>query len=64
MILGSKQQFIPKYLDGTKIHTIRKGYRWRKGMTIHYYEKGKAARHAEVYGRQGMHRRSGYRNEI
>lgn len=39
MILGSKQQFIPKYLDGTKIHSIRKGHRWRKGMTIHYYEK-------------------------
>lgn len=39
MILGSKQQFIPKYLDGTKIHSIRKGRRWRKGMTIHFYEK-------------------------
>lgn len=39
MILGSKQQFIPKYLDGSKIHSIREGHRWRKGMTIHFYEK-------------------------
>lgn len=38
MILSSKPQFIPKYLDGTKIHSIRKGKRWKAGMRIQYYQ--------------------------
>lgn len=39
MILGSKEIFIPKYIDGTKKHSIREGERWNTGMTIHYYGK-------------------------
>lgn len=42
MLLGFKQQFpngspthfVEKILDGTKKHTIRKGHRWRAGMSI------------------------------
>lgn len=34
MILGFKPQFVPKILNGTKIHTIRKGNRWKPGMSI------------------------------
>ena len=38
MVLGFKQQFVPKILDGTKIHTIRrdKHRRWQKGVRIHF----------------------------
>lgn len=38
MVLGFKKQFVPKILDGTKIHTIRedKTRRWRKGMKINF----------------------------
>lgn len=38
MILGFKKQFVPKILDGAKIHTIRedKTRRWKKGMEIHF----------------------------
>lgn len=37
MIQGYKPQFVPKILDGTKIHTIRLDIhnRWKKGMKIH-----------------------------
>ena len=38
MVLGFKKQFVPKILDGAKIHTIRedKTRRWKKGMEIHF----------------------------
>ena len=38
MVLGFKQQFVPKILDGTKIHTIRRDHerRWQKGKKIHF----------------------------
>lgn len=38
MILSFKEQFIPKILDGTKIHTIRedKKNRWEAGKKIHF----------------------------
>lgn len=39
MILGFKPQLVPTIVDGTKLHTIRSGQRWRPGMTIHFYEK-------------------------
>jgi hypothetical protein len=37
MILPFKHQFVPKILDGTKIHTIRedKHNRWKQGRLIH-----------------------------
>jgi hypothetical protein len=38
MILSSKKQFVPKYLDGTKLHSIRKGNRWREGMSIQFFQ--------------------------
>ncbi len=36
MILGFKNHFVPKILDGSKIHTIRedKNNRWKKGRII------------------------------
>lgn len=37
MILGFKEQFIPKVIDGTKIHTLREGERWRQDMSIQFY---------------------------
>ena len=37
MILGFKHRFVGLIKHGVKIHTIRKGKRWRAGMTIHYY---------------------------
>lgn len=38
MILGFKQQFVPKILDGSKVHTIRRDNRrrWQKGKKIHF----------------------------
>lgn len=38
MVLGFKQQFVPKIIDGTKIHTIRRDEhrRWQKGVRIHF----------------------------
>lgn len=38
MNLGFKQQFVPKIIEGTKIHTIREDHsdRWGKGATIHF----------------------------
>lgn len=38
MILSFKHQFVPKILDGTKIHTIREDphRRWRPGRKIHF----------------------------
>jgi hypothetical protein len=39
MILASKEIFIPKYIDMSKIHSIRKGERWRKGMSIQHFAK-------------------------
>ena len=38
MILGFKPEFVPKILDGTKIHTIRedKKDRWKPGNKIHF----------------------------
>jgi hypothetical protein len=38
MILGFKQDFVPKIQAGTKIHTIRSGSRWRAGQTIHFFQ--------------------------
>lgn len=37
MILGFKKQFNKSILDGTKIHSIRAGKRWKSGMAIHFY---------------------------
>jgi len=34
MILGFKHKFVPKILEGTKIHTFRKGNRWKTGNSI------------------------------
>ena len=36
MVLSFRPQFVPKILDGTKIHTIREnaGNRWKKGNLI------------------------------
>lgn len=38
MVLGFKQQFVQKILDGSKIHTIRRDEhrRWQKGVRIHF----------------------------
>jgi hypothetical protein len=38
MVLGFKEQFIPKILAGTKIHTVCKDEsdRWGKGVIIHF----------------------------
>lgn len=38
MVLSFKEQFIPKILDGSKIHTIRRDpeRRWQKGVKIHF----------------------------
>lgn len=36
MILGFKPQFVPKILDGSKVHSIRKGNRWKAGTKIHF----------------------------
>jgi len=38
MVLSFKEQFIPKILDGSKIHTIRRDAerRWQKGKKIHF----------------------------
>lgn len=38
MVLGFKPQFVPKIIDGTKIHTIRRDEhrRWQKGVRIHF----------------------------
>lgn len=38
MILGFKQDFVPKIQAGTKIHTIRSGSRWQAGQTIHFFQ--------------------------
>lgn len=37
MILGFKEQFNKSIKNGTKIHSIRAGDRWKPGMTIHFY---------------------------
>lgn len=42
MILSSKKQFILKYIDGTKIHSIRAGHRWRAGMSIQFYQDNRS----------------------
>lgn len=41
MILGFKDQFVQKILDGTKIHTIRTDInnRWEKDKPIHFATK-------------------------
>ena len=38
MVLGFKKQFVPKILDGSKIHTIRRDEhrRWQKKVRIHF----------------------------
>ena len=38
MVLGFKEQFVPKILDGSKIHTIRRDEhrRWQKKVRIHF----------------------------
>lgn len=38
MILGSKKQFVPLYLNGIKKHSFRKGNRWRAGMSIQFFQ--------------------------
>lgn len=37
MILGFKKRFNSKIKSGSKIHTIRKGKRWKADMKIHFY---------------------------
>ncbi len=39
MILASKEIFIPKYIDLSKLHSIRSGNRWRAGMSIQHFAK-------------------------
>ena len=36
MILGFNETFIPAIVAGTKIHTIREGFRWRVGAIAHF----------------------------
>ncbi|MGI4743912.1 MAG: hypothetical protein ACRYG7_52860 [Janthinobacterium lividum] len=36
MVLGFNETFIPAIVAGTKIHTIRAGYRWRVGDTAQF----------------------------
>jgi hypothetical protein len=38
MILSFRQCFVPAVVAGTKPHTIRAGRRWRKGMSIQFYQ--------------------------
>lgn len=38
MILGFKDRFVPRILDGTKVHSVRAGNRWKPGMVIHFYQ--------------------------
>ena len=38
MILSFKQCFVPAVVAGTKPHTIRRGTRWRVGMSIQFYK--------------------------
>lgn len=62
MILGFKKQFVPKILDGTKIHTIRedKHNRWKAGQLINFatgvrtkdykeFKKGKCVSVQKIY---------------
>jgi hypothetical protein len=37
MILSFKQQFNQAIIEGSKIHTIREGERWRPGLSIQFY---------------------------
>lgn len=39
MILGFNEAFIPAILAGTKIHTIRAGFRWHAGATAQFYAR-------------------------
>lgn len=39
MILGFKEEFIPKVLDGTKIHSLREGERWKADTSIQFFGK-------------------------
>jgi hypothetical protein len=41
MILGFKEEFVPKVIDGSKIHTLRDGERWSEGMEINFYAKAR-----------------------
>lgn len=36
MVLGFHKQFVPMIKKGQKIHTIRRGSRWRKGRIVHF----------------------------
>jgi hypothetical protein len=36
MVLGFKKQFPEKIISGEKIHSIRKGNRWKAGNKIHF----------------------------
>lgn len=35
IVTGEKTGFVEKILSGEKIHTLRKGQRWKPGMKIH-----------------------------
>jgi hypothetical protein len=39
MILGFNEAFIPAILNGTKVHTIRAGFRWQVGDTAQFYAR-------------------------
>jgi len=43
MVIGFKKQFVPKILDGTKIHTIRQDdkNRWKPMRVMHMYTGGR-----------------------
>lgn len=36
MILGFKPQFVSEIESGKKVHTIRRGFRWKAGNTIQF----------------------------
>ncbi len=37
MILAFKKEFVSPIVDGTKVHSIRAGSRWRAGLSIQFY---------------------------
>jgi len=39
MILGFNETFIPAIMAGTKVHTIREGFRWQAGDIAHFYAR-------------------------
>jgi len=48
MILGFKSAFVPAVVAGTKPHTIRRGTRWRVGMSIQFYQNARQKTMAKI----------------